>query len=83
MIQWSWNEPIKENDGIWLAGHNDWPMWQYLTRLSLWSNFSCLWVGTWDGKYINYFHSMYDIANIGRGPNRGWGMDEDTLITNV
>jgi hypothetical protein len=26
---------------------------------------------------------MYDIANIGRGPNRGWGMDEDTLITNV
>jgi len=38
-------------------------------------------VGTWDGKYINYFHSMYDIANIGRGPNRGWGMDEDTLIT--
>jgi len=26
---------------------------------------------------------MYDIANIGRGPNRGLGMDEDTLITNV
>jgi hypothetical protein len=36
--------PVKKYDGLWLAGHNDWPMWWHYLHFTL-SKISWLGVG--------------------------------------